>query len=350
MKRMKINIIFVLHFFGKVYPIQMQINTLYGQLEFNDPLIIELIESTPFQRLKQINQYGIVPLIFPSEKFTRFEHSLGVYLILQKAQASKEELIAGLLHDVSHTVFSHVGDYVYQNPSPGNSYQDDIHIWYLKESGLEKILDKYGMSAEQISHKQPSFLALDQPLPHLCADRIDYNLQGGLLRGLLTQSDFQEILGNLHYIDGKWVLKEVEPALKLARCSLTMTETLWGAPWEALLYRYTADALQRAFEINLVSFHEFHFSTDALVWQKLSQSQDEIIVRLVKKMHDVHSCFELSTLGNEDLVLKVKFRGLDPLVQTNQGTQKLTSLHQDYSLEFKNVATKMVNGWPIQLL
>lgn len=333
-----------------VFSAPLELDTVYGSVSVEDPLVVELIESPAFQRLKQINQYGVVNYIVPTENYSRFEHSLGVYLLLQKAFVSRSEQIAGLLHDVSHTVFSHVGDYVFQDTPGGNAYQDDIHVWYLKESGLDLILKKHGLSAEEVDHKHPLFVALDQKLPQLCADRIEYNLQGGLLRGLISKEEFHQILRDLHYQNGVWFFNSAESGAKLGRCSLIMTETLWGAPWEALAYRWAADALRRAFQIDLVSFDEFHFSTDDLVWNRLVHSPDPVIQNSINKMLKVKTLFNLTEIGEEDLLLKLIFRGVDPQIQTPKGLKPLTQIDSNYANQYYLVKRTMDKGWPIKFL
>lgn len=328
----------------------LKLDTVYGPLVIEDPLIAELIQSTPFQRLKAINQYGVVNYLVPTESYSRYDHSVGVYLILKQIGASREEQVAGLLHDISHTVFSHVGDYVFQDQYPASSYQDDIHIWYLKESGIEAILKKYNLTAEQVNHKNPEFVALDQKLPALCADRIEYNLQGGLLRGLITQEEFEACYKDLQFKNGHWKMSNPIWAAKLGMCSLIMTETLWGASWEVLAYRWAAEALRRSFEIQLLSFYEFHFSTDDAVWKKLSESEDPIISDRMWKMRHVMELYQLVPPGEEDLLIKTKFRGVNPIIATPEGDLPLTSLDPVYALEYERVRALMKEGWHIRLL
>lgn len=328
----------------------LEIPSAYGLIAIDDPLTCELILSPAFQRLKEIHQYGVVHFVTPTERYSRFDHSLGVYYLLKKIGASYEEQISGLLHDVSHTVFSHVGDYVFRNNSNEGSYQDDIHLWFLKESGLEDILNKHGISGEQVYHRRAEFIALDQPLPHLCADRFEYNLQGGLLRGLITHDEFNGILQNLSYEKGCWIIEDLHLAERLGNCSLVMTETLWGSAWEALVYRYAADALKRAFAIDLVSFHEFHFSTDTLVWNKLKESNDPQIKTCVDNMLGIHDHFKLVPIGQEDILIKLKFRGIDPWVKTGEGKFLLTEKSSAYACNYQNVNQTMMAGWPIKFL
>lgn len=88
--------------------------TIHGSLVVDDPLAIELIQSPAMQRLKNIFQYGVNEFITPSRyPYTRFDHCLCVYQLLKMHNASRKEQIAGLLHDVSHTVFSHVSDMLF---------------------------------------------------------------------------------------------------------------------------------------------------------------------------------------------------------------------------------------------
>lgn len=326
----------------------LTLESVYGILKIQDPLVFDLICSAPFQRLKEVHQYGVVHFIQPTEPYSRFDHSIGVYWLLKKAGVSREEQIAGLLHDVSHTVFSHVGDYVFQDTNGAGSYQDDIHIWFLKESGLNEILQKHGLSAERIYHRNPEFTALDQPLPNLCADRLEYNIQGGLLRGLIAKEDFDLIVEKIVFENGAWVINNLQLARKLGACSLIMTETLWGAAWEALAYRFTADALRKAFEIGIVTFDEFHFSTDSLVWNKLAASTDERIAERVHLMQNIHDIFYLTELGQEDLLIRLKFRGVDPLVLHEGQIMPLTQASPEYYTEYQRVKEVMARGWPVK--
>lgn len=325
----------------------LEVPSVYGSVRVDDPLIADLILHPTFQRLKGVHQYGVVPFILETENYTRFDHSVGVYWLLKKNGASRLEQAAGLLHDVSHTVFSHVGDYVFQDHYPGNSYQDDIHIWFLKESGLEETLLKHGLTAEAVYHKNPEFIALDRELPDLCADRIEYNLQGGLLRGLIHPDSFPKVAASLKYEHKTWAFQDAESAALVGRCSLKMTETLWGAPWEAIAYRFAADALKRSFQIGLVTFTEFHFSTDELVWNKLKGSEDPYIKECVDKMVRIHSSYSLCERERADKILYLKFRGIDPLVKMESGYAKLTDLDADYKKEYVRVKELMKKGWPI---
>ena len=87
------------------------------------PRIRKLIDSAPFQRLNSIGQLGLVSLVYPGARHTRFEHSLGAYrmclLFLKRlatdppfAEAISPEdaerlIVASLLHDVGHWPYCH---------------------------------------------------------------------------------------------------------------------------------------------------------------------------------------------------------------------------------------------------
>ena len=93
---------------------------IYGFIRIQDPLILSLIESPYFQRLRRISQLGLSSLVYPGAQHTRFHHALGCLHLMQKAifvlrskgaEISKKEeqglLVAILLHDIGHGPFSH---------------------------------------------------------------------------------------------------------------------------------------------------------------------------------------------------------------------------------------------------
>ena len=99
-------------------------DTIYGQISLSD-IAIKIIDTPPFQRLRNIKQLGACSFIFPTASHTRFEHSIGVAHLAKeflknlvqnsfKIQVTDEDYllveIAGLCHDLGHGPFSHAFD------------------------------------------------------------------------------------------------------------------------------------------------------------------------------------------------------------------------------------------------
>ena len=88
-----------------------EITTIFGTFEVTDSVLLELLETNAMQRLKGVQQAGICYFVKDPYSFTRYEHSVGVCMLCRMFGASLQEQVAALLHDASHTVFSHVGDF-----------------------------------------------------------------------------------------------------------------------------------------------------------------------------------------------------------------------------------------------
>ena len=325
----------------------VEIDTFYGPVEIHEAVLIDLINSPGFQRLKEIHQYGVAKYAKNIEHYTRYDHSLGVFAILRKFNASLEEQIAGLLHDVSHTVFSHVGDFVFEGQGE-DAYQDDIHSWYLLKSGIATILNNHGIEWEKALHKHNSYPMLEQDLPNMCADRIEYNIQGGVRHGLISYQEGKEILNNLEFAEGNWYFSNPELADKFACLSIYMTENIWGSAWNLLTYQWAADAIKQALSIQLISFDDVHFSTDEKVWESLCTSKDAIIKEAITKLlkHEEH--FQISDSNSlYDVIIYGKYRGINPLVKTQNTLVPLSEINPSFSEYYNKKKSFMCQGWPV---
>lgn len=326
-----------------------QIDTFYGPLDVDEPVVLELIESPVFQRLKHIHQYGVAYYTTHKEEYNRYDHSLGVFAVLRVHGASLEEQIAGLLHDVSHTVFSHVGDWIFKKANQEKDYQNSIHTVFLEKSGLAAILRRYHYNSEQFFPQEQSFPALENSLPDLCADRIDYNIQGAYYQGFITYEEAISIFTDLRFIDNRWVSSLPEQMKKLVRFSLLMTQECWGSPTNYLTSQWLADAIIRGLELGCISYEELHFGTDQVIWEKLIHHQDPCIQENIHKVLNSQDFFSITDFNEADMVIKSKFRGINPWIQSKSSYERLLSIDPELQKEYEEVQQTIGLGWPIKL-
>jgi hypothetical protein len=336
---MKINKLLLIALLTTLNSLPFTLETIYGWCEITEPVLIELISSQAFNRLKLIRQYGVDDYIRPTLlPYSRHTHSLGVLYLLRHFGADLKEQVAGLLHDVSHTVFSHVGDHVSAQISKtyfdqnADAYQDQKHIWLLSKTDIPGILTKYGITLDEIDHKSGHHTLLEKSLPDLCVDRLEYNLYGGYVEGWLTKEEMREIINHLHH-EGCWYFDDEDAALKIGTISLRLCQEIFSSQLTIGSYHLAAQALLRAVEINLLTMHDINFGTDDAIFAQLQASQDPIIKHSIATLLR-KEFINPSTQMDYDLVCQPKFRGIDPWVKTSHGLEKLSSINPTFQRSF----------------
>ena len=157
---------------------------VYGEVAIADPDILAADRVGPtFQRLEGVRQAGPSAIAFPFKNVTRFEHSLGVYLLLGRLGADRREQVAGLLHDISHTAFSHAVDFVVT--SEEQDHHESLKPVLLDRPDVAAAVARLGFSPRDF-YDDSVYPLLERPLPWLCADRLDYFLRDGLACGVVT--------------------------------------------------------------------------------------------------------------------------------------------------------------------
>jgi uncharacterized protein len=331
---------------------KVTVETMYGSTEVTEPVLIELFnKQLVLERIKHVRQYGARDYVMkPLKEYTRFDHCVGVFFVLRLKGASLIEQIAGLLHDVSHTVFSHTGDVLFGQKTIFRSYQDDNHEMYLKAFGIDTLLARYGISLDSIIPEKSQLTMLDCPLPDICADRLEYNLHAGILTSMLTMPEIHAILNDVQFEHGKWVFTNTELAKKLALVSLYNTENVWSSA-EGYVYEYTwlAGAIKRALEIGWLTTDDIHYSVDDLVWGRLMISNDPLIAQNLDNIIRFRDIIQIVPVAEAEIVAQGKFRGIDPLIKTGVGLKRLTELDGAYKKEYERVRSVMANGRGIRL-
>jgi len=324
------------------------VETVYGDFDVQEEVILELVECPAFQRLKHVHQYGIVPYFEECEEYTRYQHSLGVFALLRKNGLPLEEQIAGLLHDVSHTVFSHFGDYFFQFFSDENSYQDSIHEWYLHASGIGKVLERHGLKVNEVLHKSGNFHAAARPLPNLSADRGDYNIQGAYRHGDITYDEMLKLFDDLQYLDGHWTLSNVSLAEKIGRFSLHMSVHAWSGPYQAHANTLLAEALHILVDEGTLSLEDIYFGVDHKIWQVLQDSDHPKVKEKVWQILHIHHLIEPCAPWEAEYWYRIKLRGINPMMRTDKGLVRLTSISNEYYNQFLAAKGRAEYGWSMR--
>jgi hypothetical protein len=293
---------------------------VYGEVVIEDRAILDLVGCKTFQRLRGIHQAGPSALPFPFKDVTRFEHSLGVFVLLRKLGAPLREQVAGLLHDISHTAFSHAVDFVVT--SHEQDHHERLKPLMLGRDDVAEALSPLGFSPSDF-YDDSIYPLLEQPLPCLCADRLDYFLRDGSACGVVGPEFVQRVLTSMKVIDSKIALGDVEVAREAVTLFQAMNREWWAGPVEAFIYNEFADALREGIRSGVLEFDDL-MADDAFVLGRLDASGSRLIA---DKLESVRHPGPDRVRGYSPRIIP-KERWLDPLVQVNGTSKRLSLLEQ----------------------
>lgn len=318
---------------------------IYGRCQITTAVLLELLESKAMQRLKGVRQHGISGLIGVTAPISRFEHSVGAMLLVERLGGSLEEQIAALLHDVSHTAFSHVIDYVFDGHDD-QSYHDEQKEAYLIQTDVPAILQKHGYDWRIFLH-EANFPLLEQPAPRLCADRLDYFLRDSQPLGLATAADVTFALNHLVVANGRIATDGLAAAQWLGYTFIQADDASWANFDEVGLYEVTAVALKHALQIGAIDESDI-WGTDEPLWAKLHQHPDPDLQAILSHItpetkfvwDEVNPTFHVST----------KLRAIDPDVVVNGQLQPLSTLDPDFAQFRHDYLHRKQGKWPMRVI
>ncbi|PGN59516.1 hypothetical protein CN966_08115 [Bacillus cereus] len=281
-------------------------DVIYGEFKI-DKVLEDLILSKPVQRLKGVHQAGASYLMNEKWNVTRFDHSVGAMLLIKKLGGSVEEQIAGLLHDVSHTAFSHVIDYVFDNEN--ESYHEEIFSSVVKNSEIPAILSKHGYNYEDILLDDSKWTLLERSAPELCADRVDYTLRDMFTYGYISLEEVHSFLEDVIEVDGKMVIQNIEIAEWFTETYYKEVIDFFMKPMNIYGNDMLAKTLKLALHKKVIHADDFLLEDYELI-TKLQLCKDQEVDALLRK---VHPSIEVKEDRNKyDLHQKNKVRLIDP--------------------------------------
>jgi uncharacterized protein len=169
---------------------------IHGNLTLPDPLILDLVDTFEFQRLRRIRQLGSCFMVFHGAEHSRFQHALGtmwlMHCVLDRwnkeglmklaPPVRKAALAAALLHDVGHGPFSHA----LENTFSGLNHEK---LGYQIITGpLAEVIAAHDCDPDDVvallTNKFPEPVLCELLSGQLDVDRMDYLQRDSLYTGV----------------------------------------------------------------------------------------------------------------------------------------------------------------------
>jgi hypothetical protein len=198
------------------------------------PVAQDLLDTRPVQRLRHVKQLSTVRLVYPSANHTRFEHSLGVYHLADRAldhmdiggDRARHVRAAALLHDIGHGPYGHQTEEVIMRHT--GIHHDEIGD-LLRATEAGAVLEAHGLDPDRVARIVRGEGQYGQLVSgELDVDRMDYLVRDAHHTGVPYGTiDHGRLVRELRYRDGRLVLEagnvQTAESLLLARALMNAT-------------------------------------------------------------------------------------------------------------------------------
>lgn len=313
------------------------------------PFLSQLAAAAPMQRLRQVGmncgcEYTSFPRFHRLPSYSRYDHSLGVGLIVWHFTGDAAQAAAGLLHDVATPVFAHTVDFLHGDHLQQEATEGPTAALISTSEEIRTVLNTHGIAVEDVwdYHRYP--LADNDP-PGLSADRLEYTLGNLVNYGFASSAQAAALYADLTVGENEQGVPELmfstpERAAEFALASLK-TSRVYVADEDRfsmeLLSRLLRPALERG----------------TLTPEDLQTTEPEVIARLesdrvcAPMWAAFRACSQVRSMPDRPaqgqwLQVPAKLRCIDPLCR---GLGRVSAWHPGFSRELKQFRALPLDGW-----
>lgn len=257
-------------------------------------------------------------------KYSRLDHSIGVALIVWHFTKDKAQTIAGLLHDISTPVFSHVGDFRNGDALTQESTEAQTSQIIKHDKQLQKLLHEDELSTELVDdyHKYP---IADNEIPCLSADRLEYMFPSGAsLDGSWTFEEIKKCYENICVLQNENGLPELGFSdVKIAELyceKFCCIGHILQLNENKLTLQLLGEIMNLAVKLNVLQEKDFMTLSEKQVIQKI-----ENWISINKAKFDTKTEFSIKddseNLENRFAKYYLTFRNMKKIIHTDQKLQ-----------------------------
>ena len=292
---------------------------IYGFVQIEKGIFLDLIEHPFFQRLRRISQLGLSYLVYPGAYHTRFHHAIGCFFLMNKAidqirkkghkiteKEAEAVCIAILLHDIGHGPFSHTLE-----KSIVNHINHEMLSLLFMEELNRQFKGKLTLAIQIFKDEYKKRFLHQLVSSQLDMDRLDYlkrdSFYSGVQEGVIGT---ERIINMLNVVDDNLVIEE--KGLYSIEKFLIARRLMY---WQVYLHKTVLSAentliktLKRAKE--LIKERKDIFTTPPLLFflknnfTKKDFENNEHLLQQFARLddHDIYTCLK-QWMNHKDIVL-----------------------------------------------
>lgn len=304
--------------------------------------------TPPMRRLTGVGmncgcEYTNFPFHRNCAPYSRFDHSVGVGLIVWHFTHDPTQAMSGLLHDIATPVFAHVIDFLHGDHMHQESTESATGQFIEQSALLGDVLARYGLSTEAVSdyHHYP---IADNDSPKLSTDRLEYTLGNGVNYGFISAEQaanlYQDLtIGTNEFSEPELAFSHADDALSFAKLSLQCSK-VYVSDEDRYAMQMLAELLKDAIDGSVLQECDLYRQERDLI-KKLETSP---YAARWFEFRGYQKTIRKNTPGEIGAWRKIsaKKRCIDPLVN-NYG--RVTKLFPDYQKEFTAFREESLDYW-----
>ena len=301
------------------------------------------------ERLKQIGmncgcEYTSFPRFQGLRPYSRWDHSVGVALIVWHFTQDAAQAVAGLFHDIATPVFAHVVDFMRGDYLRQEATEQETEAVIESSAAIREFLKAQGLAARDVSDYHVYPIA-DNASPRLSADRLEYTL-GNLINYRICPAEAVKQFYNDLTVDGN---EEGAPELTFQHEKTAEAFALAALECSRI---YVSDADRYAMQM-LSELLRFAMEEGVLTESDLYSTEPAVIARLQGNQSTAARWQEFRALrqilragapGNDGPWRKIaaKKRCIDPLVL---GRGRVSALSPGFSEKLRSFLAEDQEAW-----
>ncbi|MEO0472680.1 MAG: HD domain-containing protein [Bacteroidota bacterium] len=190
---------------------------VHGFIDIPRGILLSLIDTPVFQRLRRIKQLGLSSLVYPGAVHSRYNHALGAMFLMRQAldtlrfkkidisnKEYKAALSAILLHDVGHGPFSHA----LEHAIIPNLHHEDMSLALMHYLNRQ-LKGKLDLAIQIFEGKYERHFFHQLVSGQLDMDRMDYLIRDTFFTGVVEGTvGVDRIIKTLHVCKGQLVCED----------------------------------------------------------------------------------------------------------------------------------------------